>query len=310
MLALCLALACLGDELLRVEGPPFLVFGETIELRAVTAVQDAVIAWRLADGAPAVETKFSYDLRSLTVRGPARIELTSLGTMEADIRLSVSLERRGARLATIEHRVRIGPLLRVRAWCRVVENEKGGTRRADLVRDTKARGPLQSDVNRLLRPLGIEVSLEEGPTVRAPDAWFDAEGRFHPVELRNGEKAKTATLSELFKRDAPAGLNVYFVRDCHWTTVQEGFVRVVTDHALVGIGMKDGQVVVDDGADAAVLAHELGHAFSLDDLHEKSERGRLMYSLRKERTGVLLTWQEMKDARERARLHLKSQQRR
>jgi hypothetical protein len=43
---------------------------------------------------------------------------------------------------------------------------------------------------------------------------------------------------------------------------------------------------------------------------ETIERGRLMYSLRKERSGLSLTWEEMKDARERARLHLKSQARR
>jgi hypothetical protein len=72
--------------------------------------------------------------------------------------------------------------------------------------------------------------------------------------------------------------------------------------------MKEGQIVVDDAADATVLAHELGHAFSLDDLHEKGERERLMYSIRKERTSVLFSYQEMKDARERARYHLRSQQ--
>jgi len=89
-------------------------------------------------------------------------------------------------------------------------------------------------------------------------------------------------------------------------TVEPGFRRTVTDHALVGIGMKDGQVVLDDAGDAAALAHELGHAFSLDDLKEKGERERLMFSLRKERSDTLVTYGEMKDARVRVRLHLKA----
>ena len=311
MLAFCLALAALGEEPLRVKGPPFIVFGERVELRAESSVKDAAIAWRVAD-APggaltAFETKPALDPRTFVVRGSDRLELTSVGSREGEALLTVSLERKGSRIATVEHRLRIGPALRVRAWCRVVENSRGGTRRPEVVRDAESRASLQDEVNKLLRPIGIEVALEEGATVKAPDGWFDEGGRFEPVQLKNGERAKSQTLAELFKRDAPGGLNVYFVRDCHWRTIEEGFVRVVTDHALVGIGMKDGQVVVDDAADAAVLAHEFGHAFSLDDLKEKNERERMMFSIRKERTGFLFTYQEMKDARERARLHLKSQ---
>lgn len=310
MLALCLALAGMGEEPLRVKGPPFIVFGETVELRAESGVRDATIVWRVADGPSgplaAVETRPALDPRTFTVRGSDRLEVSSAGKLEGDVLLSVSLERRGSRVATVEHRLRVGPVLKLRAWCRPVENAKGGTGRADLVRDGKARGALQEEVNRLIRPLGIEIELAEGRAVKAPDAWFDPEGRFHPVALKDGGKDASRTLRELFKHDQPGGLNVYFVRDCHWVTVEPGFRRTVTDHALVGIGMKDGQVVLDDSGDAAVLAHELGHALSLDDLKEKGERERLMYSLRKERTGVLLTYGEMKDARARARLHLRS----
>lgn len=310
MLTFCLALAVAQEEPLRLKGPPFVVFGETVELRAESSVKDAVLLWRVAD-APggalaAVETKPAMDLRTFSVRGPDRIELTSIGRAEGDVLLTVTLERRGSRVATVEHRLRVGPVLKVRAWCRVVENGKGGTARPERVREGKARAALQGEINRLLRPLGIEVELAGGRDVKAPDAWFDREGRFHPVVLTNGEKDKSPTLKELFRKDQPGGLNVYFVRDCHWVTVEPGFRTTITDHSLVGIGMKDGQVVVDDEADAAVLAHELGHAFSLDDLKEKGERERLMFSLRKERTGVVLTYQEMKDARTRARLHLRS----
>lgn len=310
MLTLCLLLLAQPDETLRIKGAPFLVFGGTVEVRAESAVKDAVIVWRVADApggaAAAVETKPAFDPRSFTVRGVDRLEVTSAGKTEGDVLLMVSLERKGSRVATAEHRLRVGSLLRVRAWCRPVENAKGGTGRPELARDAKVRAALQGDVNVLIRPLGIEVELAEGRAVKAPDSWFDGEGRFHPVVLNNGERDKSPTLKELFKQDQPGGLNVYFVRDCHWVTVEPGFRRTVTDHSLVGIGMKDGQVVLDDAGDATALAHELGHAFSLDDLKEKGERERLMYSLRKERTDTQLTYGEMKDARTRARLHLKA----
>jgi hypothetical protein len=66
--------------------------------------------------------------------------------------------------------------------------------------------------------------------------------------------------------------------------------------------------VLDGAADSTVLAQAPGPASGLDDLWEKGEHGRLMPSLRQERTGVSLTWQEMKDARERP--HLTSRPRR
>ncbi len=150
------------------------------------------------------------------------------------------------------------------------------------------------------------MSLEPGKAVVAPDAWFDPAGRYHPVVLKDGKKANSRTLNELLRHNEPGGLNLYFVRDCHWTTVEPGFRKVVTEHSLRGIGLKDGVVVLDDSGDGLALAHELGHAFGLDDLEEERDRGRMMYSVRKLQTGTLFVPQEMKDARERARQHLKS----
>ena len=63
-MASLLALICLSlqEDSLRIEGPPFLVFGEKAEFRAVHAVKDATVVWRLADGRmSAVETKPSFD---------------------------------------------------------------------------------------------------------------------------------------------------------------------------------------------------------------------------------------------------------
>lgn len=289
----------LQDGKFRVEGPPFLIFGETIELRAADVPQDAVVVWRLADApAGALETTPAMDSSTRVVRGSDRLSIASMGRTEGEIHFVIAAVRKGVRLAGADARVRVGPAIRVRAWCRIVEHPKGGTGRPELFRE--------SEVNRFLRPLGVEVELAPGRPVAAPDSWFDREGRFHPIVLKDGKKANSPALDELLRNDEPSGLNLYFVRDCHWVTVQEGFAKVVTDHKLTGVGLKDGQVVLDDGGDAASLAHEVGHALGLDDLMEKPERGRLMYSIRRDRTGESFTYGEMKDARDRARLHLKA----
>lgn len=307
-MASLLALICLTlqEDTLRIEGPPFLVFGETGEFRAVHAVKDATVVWRLADGRMgAVETKPAFD-SSNRLRGADKLTLTSVGQAEAELAFAVTLERRGVRLATADLKVRIGPVLKVRAICRIVEHPQGGTRRPGPIRDADQRRELEEGVNKLLRPLGVEVALEEGRPVAAPDGWFDREGRFHPIVLKDGKKANSPTLNELLKKDEKGGINVYFVRDCFWVTVQEGFRRIKTDHHLLGIGLKEGQVVLDDDWDVPSFAHEVGHALGLDDLNEKSERGRMMYSLRRERTGQAFTFGEMKDARDGAKEHLKS----
>ena len=304
---LALFALALQDDSFRIEGPPFLAYHESVELRAVNFLPEAVLQWRIADGPlGAVDTAPTIDVSTRKTGGVDRLTIWSVGESETELRFVVTQERRGIRLAKTEFRLRIGPLVRVRARCRVVENAKGGTRRPDEVRDEAARRELETGVNRLLRPLGVEAALEAGKPVTAPDAWFDVEGRFHPIGLKDGKKANSATLNELLKNDEPGGFNVYFVRDCNWVTVQEGFPRIKTDHHLLGVGLKEGQVVLDDGWDAPSLAHELGHALGLDDLGAKAERGRLMYSVRRDRTGLAFVYGEMKDARERARQHLKS----
>lgn len=307
MASLLTVLLCLQDDPLRIEGSPFLVFGETVELRAVGGAKDASIVWRLADGpGRAIDSKPEIDPSTRVARGSGTLTLASVGKSEEELLLTVTQVRRGIRLATADFRLRIGPALRVRTVCRLVEHAAGGTRRPDDLRDAEKRRELEASVNRLLRPVGVEVSLELGKSVAAPDAWFDRDGIFHPIGLKDGKRANSATLNELLRQDEPGALNVYFLRDCNWVTVTEGFPRIKTEHNLVGIGLKDGDVVLDDAWDVPSLAHELGHALGLDDLKTKPERGRLMYSVRRDRTGEAFTYGEMKDARERARLHLKS----
>ena len=302
------AVLFLQDDPLRIEGSPFLVFGETVELRAVSSLKDATVAWRVAEAPGGIlsslATRPAFDDRTFTVRGAERLELKSTGRTEGDVLVVVALERRGRRVASVEYRLRVGPVLRVRAWCKPVHG-KGGTARPELV-ESEARESLEKEVNAHLRPLGLEVALEAGKAVDAPDAWFDDGGRFHPVVLKDGKKANSATLNDLLRHNEPGGLNLYFVRDCHWVTVEPGFRKVVTNHSLRGIGLKDGVVVLDDSGDVRSLAHELGHAFSLDDLAAEGERGRMMFSVRSRQTDTLFTYPEMKDARERARLHLKT----
>jgi hypothetical protein len=297
----------LQDERLRLDGPPFLAGGETVELRATSPVKDAVLVWRLADGpASAIRTTPALDPATRVVRGTECLLVTSVGKGEEELLFAVTLERKGVRLAKDEFKLRIGTPLRVRAWIRVVEHAEGGTRKPERVRGAEACKDLEGEVNKLLRPLGVEVGFEPGRAVAAPDAWFDREGVFHPITLKDGKKANSSTLNDLLRCDEPGGLNVYFVRECKWVTVQEAFPRIVTDHHLLGIGLKDGAAVLDDAWDVPSLAHEIGHTLGLDDLERKSERGRLMYSIRRDRSGMAFTYGEMKDARDGARRHLKT----
>lgn len=305
-MSILLALLVAAGDDLRVEGPPFLVFGETAEFRAVHAFKDATVVWRLSDGSSSgIETKPALDA-SRRLRGAEKISISSVGQAETELTFAVTAERRGVRLATADLKVRIGPVLKVRTICRIVENGRGGTGRPDEIRDDGKRKEVEAGVNKLLRPLGVEVALEVGRPVAAPDGWFDREGRFEPIVLKDGKKANSPTLNELMKKEEKGGINVYFVRDCHWVTVEEGFPRIKTDHHLLGIGLKEGKVVLDDGWDVPSFAHELGHALGLDDLSAKADRGRLMFSLRRDRSGEAFTYGEMKDARDRAREHLKS----
>jgi hypothetical protein len=273
--------------------------------------KDGTPVWRLSD-APggvslALKSTPAWDPKGFQIRGRRELKLTSCGTLAGDALVSAWLEEHGSRVAAAEFRLRLGPVLRVKAWLKVVDHPRGGTGRPDFFQDPEQRADLEAEVNRRLRALGIEMGFAEGEKVTAPDRWFDSAGRFHPVVQSEGQWTRSPTFRELLRQNQPGGLNVYRVRDLTWVTVQEGFGRVVTTHDLVGVGFKEGDIVLDDRADAAALAHELGHAFSLEDQKESSQRGRMMYWIRKDRTGELFTWQEMKDARVRARLHLSNE---
>jgi hypothetical protein len=298
----CLCLTFQSDTF-RVDGPPFLQIGDQVDLEVKNIPKDSVVVWRLADGpAGSIETRPALNPDNHTVRGPAELTVVAIGRADAEFRFVATAERKGLRLATAEFRMRMGSLLTVRAWCHAVSHAAGGTTRP---LDDCRRKALEHEVNRYLRPLGIAASLEAGSGVASPDWWFDSEGRFQPIGLKDGRKANTAAFNDLLRNDQPAGLNVYFVRDLYWEQVDQGFERKVTAHELLGVGLKEGRVVLDDGADAASLAHELGHALGLDDLKAKTERDRMMYWVRRDRSDFLFTYGEMKDARESAQVRLK-----
>ncbi|HZE96837.1 MAG TPA: hypothetical protein VE981_07410 [Planctomycetota bacterium] len=304
-----LLLACLAvqDDRFRVDGSPFVLQGEQVELQAVNIPKDTVVVWRLADGpAGAIETRPAMNADRPAVSGVPELTIRSTGHDPAEFRFSVTAERKGIRVAFAEFRLRVGPLLTVRVWCRAVENPAGGTARGELLRDNCRRKGLEGDVNRFLRPMGIAVALEPGTAVQGPDWWFDKEGRFQPIGLKDGKKANSHALNDLVRNDLPTGLNVYFVRDCYWEQIDQGFERRVTAHELLGVGLKEGRVVLDDDADAASLAHELGHALGLDDLKEKTQRDRLMYWIRRDRSDVLVGYDEMKWARDCAQTRVKN----
>ncbi|HLY74913.1 MAG TPA: hypothetical protein VKU80_12410, partial [Planctomycetota bacterium] len=285
---LCLTLQ---DESFRVDGSPFLVLGDRVELVARNVPKGAVVVWRLADGPGAsIETRPPLSPSGQLVRGPAELSVLSVGRSEAEFRFTVSAERKGLRLATAEFKLRAGSAIPVRVWCRNIQNEAGGTRRKDLVLDDCQRQALQWDVNRFLKPVGIEVALEAAADLHGPEWWFDREGRFQPIVMKDGKKANSPALNDLLRSGLPGGLNVYLVRDLYWEQVRDGFERAVTPWDLLGVGLREGLAVVDDAADAVSLAHELGHALGLDDLKEKGDRDRLMCWTRRDRTDVLFSY--------------------
>ncbi len=308
-MATLLALLCfsLQSDPFLVEGPPFLAHGERIDLQAVHIPKDCEVVWRLADATPGcIETKPAITASTAVLRGTPQLVVTSPGKIDGEIRFAVAAEKHGVRVATAEFRLRVGPIIALKVWCRPVESALGGTAKPERLQDPCRRKAMETDLNNRLRPLGIQVTLYAGPPVVAPDAWFDKEGRFQPVVLKDGKKANSPALNELLRNPLWGGLNVYFVRDCYWEQIQEGFERTVTVHELLGVGLKEGQAVVDDEADSDSLAHELGHALGLDDLKGKGERDRLMYWVRRDRTDFAVSYGEMKDARSGAQRHLKA----
>jgi hypothetical protein len=301
---LCLSLQ---DDQFRVCGPPFLALGGRIDLVARCVPKDAAVVWRLADGPFAsIETKPALSPSTQMVKGSLELSVLSTGKADAEFRFAVTAERKGVRLATAEYKLRAGSLITLKVWCRCVENESGGTRRKDLILDDCQRQALQWNVNRDLKAVGVEVSLEAGTGLHGPEWWFDREGRFQAIVMKDGKKANSPALNDLIRHDLPSGINVYFVRDLYWGQVREGFERVVTEWALLGVGLKEGRAVVEDAADPEALAHELGHTLGLDDLKGRRVRDRLMYWTRGDRSDVLFSYAEMKDARESALRHRKS----
>ncbi|HLY12156.1 MAG TPA: hypothetical protein VKW04_22835 [Planctomycetota bacterium] len=298
---LCLSLQ---EEGFRVDGSPFLALGDRVQLEAKCIPPDTVVVWRLADGpVTSIETRPALSPSGHTVKGTSVLTVLSTGAADAEFRFSVTAERKGIRVATTEVKLRAGALLPIKVWCRCVENDAGGTRRRNLILDDCQRQALQWNVNGLLRPLGVEVTLEAGSGLRGPDWWFDRQGRFQPIVMKDGKKANSPSLNDVARNDLPGGINVYFVRDLYWEQVREGFEREVTEHELIGVGLKEGRVMIDDDGDAASLAHELGHALGLEDRKAKNERDRLMYWVRRDRSDAQVTYGEMKDAREGAQRH-------
>lgn len=311
LLLLCLA----GDEeIVRVDGPPFIAFEDEGEFEVVTGLEGVTPIWRISD-APggavrAVETEPEFSSKDHSIRGAKKIKVSAVGKIEGDLRLSVTLEKGGRRVASLVHVVRLGPVIRFPAQFRFVQHRKGGT--SDPDRITKE---ITDEVNRLWRSCGIEFEFGTGKPVRGKDAWFDFEGRFHPVIRKDGKRDRSAALIELLKCVEPGPINVFLVRDCHWTEKAKGLGDASIEHSLSGVALEAEGAVLDDSADATTIAHEMGHVLGLSDLAAEclkpwerpaSERRRLMFSIRKYREAEGFTYDEMKTSRAVA-LHILKQ---
>jgi len=320
MLLVCLLAQAVTIE---IDGPPALLVEDSIELRAdaKNAPEDAVLVWRIAD-APggvkdAIRTVPEYDERTFSVRGTSRLALHSKSTATGEGRISVSVEKGGKRLATRDFLFAVVRPITIRARLRAVVNAKGGTRRADEVRDKGDVAKLEEEVNKLLRAVGVIVDLRPGDDLRLEDDMFDADGRFHPVQDSAGRKAKTETMCRLLKNDLPGVINIYQFRELHWTQpVAAGIESVRIEHDLMGVGHQDGWVILDDTADGETLAHEFGHVFGLGDIgggtkkveeYSDKDRKRMMFGIKRGRLACGFTWEEFRKVRTFAEKHASRQ---
>ncbi|MBI2900844.1 MAG: hypothetical protein HYY17_11725 [Planctomycetes bacterium] len=311
MLALLLCLQA-ADEF-RVDGPPFLPFGESAEFAAFAIPEGATLTWRLADApggiASAVRTSPAFSEQDFCIRGARTIRVTSLGTTEGDLRVSVALERRGARIGARNLTVRIGPVLRLEGRFRTVEHPRGGARGA-----AEAWTELVPEVNRIWKACGIEFAFSAGEAVKGRDSWFDGRGRFHPVIFRRGVRERSPAVNELLALHGPGRIDVFLVRECFMVRESRGLGDPVVEYNLAGWGIQEEGAAVDEDALAVDLAHELGHVLGLDDLGLNAwtpqdmipaERRRLMCHIRKFREAPGFAVDEMKETREVARRILK-----
>jgi hypothetical protein len=277
------------------------------------APDGSTVVWRIAD-APggvreSIRTVPPYDDRAFTVRGTRRLALQSIGAATGEGRIAVSLEKGGRRLITRDFLFAIVHPVLVHARLRIVKHERGGSRRAEL----RERGELrriEESVNRILSGCGVALDLRMGDDVNAADDLFDRDGRFHPIALVYGKKAKSDTLTRLLTHEVPGVVDLFWLRDLHWIeTLSGGYAASRAEHSLSGVGVKDGFVLLDDSADEETLAHEFGHVLGLEDLGSgltrveaapKTERRRLMFSVRSGRIGLQFTWEEFRTARRTA----------
>lgn len=149
-----------ADEF-RVEGPPFLAFGRAAACEA-TAPAGATGVWRLADSPGGIETEPRFSEGDATLRGARTVRLKATGRSEADLRLVVTMERQGRRLATRTLPVRVGDLLQVPAVVRLLEHPAGGTRTPGRFSAEK----MARAVDPYWLACGIEFDVEAGRPVR------------------------------------------------------------------------------------------------------------------------------------------------
>src|SRR5260221_933323 len=123
---LCLSLQ---DDHFRVDGSPFLVLGDRVDLEARNVPKDALLVWRLADGPIAsIETRPALSPSSQMVKGTSELTVISTGKADAEFRFAVTAERKGVRLATAEFKLRAGSPIRAKGWAPCGGQEPGDPR--------------------------------------------------------------------------------------------------------------------------------------------------------------------------------------
>ena len=279
----------------RISGPPAIPAGGRVTYRVIikSLPKGATLIWHFSDSPTWIETEPKMDRNSKTVEGVESVRV-KVGTTKGEGRFTVSVVRRGRRLAQRVFRFRVVEPIVLRVRLRPVRHKSGGARLGALLAHPRTRRLWEAAVNSSAMKAGVYFRFESGPAVTAKDSLFDDKGVFHPVTRRHQKRAKSRTLARLYRNDLPGATDIYLVRECHWTErTTHGFVRTQIDYPLQGVGLKMGSVVLDDSAGPQALAHELAHVLALNDLEGPGDRHRLMSWIHKERTATELSYEEM-----------------
>lgn len=129
---------------------------------------------------------------------------------------------------------------------------------------------MQSNLQPTWKQAGLDLYITADTSWRIPitDIPNDqfTNNAFKVFEVVNGKNRATKEVRGLKTKQIAGNVNIYFVKD-----FTKGLYPAINAMVLDGLapGTNHHVIVVDDNANFFVLAHEIGHAFSLDEVENQ-----------------------------------------